>query len=350
MNTHESNIAAPGLEEAPRPSVVSVAARAERTPARETPPLADEPVLVFEQVSKWYGSVIGVNQVTLEIRPGITGLVGHNGSGKSTLMRLAAGLARPELGRVLVGGLDAWSWEAKRNVGFCPDLDVFYEEMSGRGFIQTMARLCGYTRAAAHRRAEDALLLVGMAQRARLPLAGYSKGMRQRVKLAQALVHEPALLLLDEPLSGIDPVGRREMIAIFHELARRGTCLLISSHELDALERLTDRVAIMAAGRVAAVGALTQIRDLLADHPRSIRLACDQDNLLARRLLEMDEVVGLERTPGGQGFLISVRGRDFFQKLNRVVLDENLEMRHMETLDESTEDILDYLLGGRPSN
>lgn len=308
------------------------------------------PVLLFEQVSKWYGNVIGVNQVTLELRPGITGLVGHNGSGKSTLMRLAAGLARPEIGRVLVGGHEAWSWEAKRNVGFCPELDVFYEEMSGRRFVQTMARLCGFEKADAEARTESSLGIVGMNDRADRPLSGYSKGMRQRIKLAQALVHDPMLLLLDEPLSGIDPVGRREMIAIFHELARRGKCLLISSHELDALERLTDRVAIMAAGRIAAVGALSQIRELLADHPLSIRLGCDQNQLLARRLLDMEEVVSFERVPGEDVFLIRAHHpQDFFAKLGQVVIEEQLEMRHLETLDESTEDILDYLLGGKTS-
>src|SRR5205814_1886479 len=170
------------------------------------------PVLVFDRVSKWYGPVIGVNQVTLELRPGITGLVGSNGAGKSTLMRLATGHLRPDLGAVRVLGRDAWTGEAKRHVGYCPEVDRFFEEVSGRQSMDAMARLSGYPRREARRRTEDVLELVGMADRADRKLAGYSKGMRQRVKLGQALVHDPEVLILDEPLSGIDPVGRQESI------------------------------------------------------------------------------------------------------------------------------------------
>ncbi len=319
-------------------------------PALAPPPApvaaAGETVLLFQHVSKWYGPVIGLNQVTLELRPGITGLVGHNGSGKSTLLRLAAGQLRPDLGQVEVRGHTAWSAAAKRHIGYCPELDIFYEEMSGRRFLQAMARLCGYPRREALRRTEEILELVGMDRRADRPLAGYSKGMRQRVKLAQALLHDPALLLLDEPLSGIDPIGRRESVALFQELARRGKCLLISSHELDELEKLTDHVAIMAAGRIAAVGTLTQIRDLLDDHPLSIRIACDQNRQLAGLLLQLDDVVGVERDER----YLTVRARNprrFFQRLSLLVIEENLEIRHLETIDESTHDVLGYLLGRR---
>ncbi|MBI2806219.1 MAG: ABC transporter ATP-binding protein [Planctomycetes bacterium] len=307
---------------------------------------AGQPVLLFDRVSKWYGPVIGINQVTLELRPGITGLVGHNGCGKSTLLRLAAGQIRPDLGSVQIAGHDAWTADAKRHIGYCPELDIFYEEMSGRRFVQTMARLVGYPRAEALQRTEETLELVGMNDRADRRIAGYSKGMRQRIKLAQALLHDPELLLLDEPLSGIDPIGRRESIDLFKELSRRGKCLLISSHELDELEKLTDHVAIMAAGRIAAVGTLTQIRDLLDDHPLSIRIASDQDRLLATALLELDEVVGIDRLDGY--LLIRAKTpRRFFQRLGEIVLDRMIEIRHLETLDESTRDVLGYLLGGK---
>src|SRR4051812_3804341 len=148
------------------------------------------PLLLSDHVSKWYGPVIGVNQVTLELRSGITGLVGHNGSGKSSLMRLAAGQTRPDLGSVQVCGEDAWTARAKLHVGYCPELDAFYEEMSGRRFVETMGRMCGFTRRAARERTGAVLDLVGMSERADRPLAGYSKGMRQRIKLAQALLHD----------------------------------------------------------------------------------------------------------------------------------------------------------------
>lgn len=306
------------------------------------------PVLLFEQVSKWHGPVIGINQVTLELRPGITGLVGHNGCGKTTLLRLAAGQIRPDLGRVTIAGQDAWSAAGKLHVGYCPELDVFYEEMSGRRFVETMARLCGYSRTEARRRGEKMLELVGMADRADRPLAGYSKGMRQRIKLAQALLHDPELLLLDEPLSGIDPIGRRESIALFQELARRGKCLLISSHELDELDKLTDHIAIMAAGRIAAIGTLAKIRAVLDDHPLTIRLACDDNRQLATLLLDLPEVVGLDR---GREDCLFVRARQpqhFFQRLNHLVIEENLDLRCLEPMDESTGDVLTYLLGAKP--
>ena len=300
--------------------------------------------LSFEKVSKWYGPVIGVNQVTLELRPGITGLVGANGSGKSTLLRLASGQLRPDLGRVRICGHDAWSPQAKLYVGYCPEHDVFYEDMSGRRFVETMGLLCGFTRGEMRRRAAEVLDLVGMSDRCDRPIAGYSKGMRQRIKLAQALVHDPELVLLDEPLSGIDPIGRRESVELFAELARRGKCLLVSSHELEELEKLTDHVAIMSRGRIAAVGPLSQIRDLLDNHPLSIHVSCDQNKKLASMVLDFEDVVGLER--GDDHLQIRVRNpRRFFARFNQLVLEENLDVSHLETVDESTHAILGYLLG-----
>src|SRR5205823_5037178 len=161
-------------------------------------------------------------------------------------------------------------------------------------FVQTMAHMFGYSAREARCRTAETLELVGMAGRAGGRLRGYSKGMRQRIKLAQALLHDPELLLLDEPLSGIDPIGRRESLELFLELARRGKCLLVSSHELDELEKLTDHVAIMARGCVAAVGALTQIRDLLDNHPLSVRIDCDQARRLAAFLVDLEDVAGVD--------------------------------------------------------
>lgn len=305
------------------------------------------PTLFFDRVSKWYGPVIGVNQVSLELHSGITGLVGANGSGKSTLLRLAGGQARPDLGRVQVCGQDAWKAAGKLHIGYCPDKDRFYEEMTGRRFVETMAQLCGFRRTEARRRTAELLELVGMSQRADRRIAGYSKGMRQRIKLAQALVHDPEVLLLDEPLSGIDPIGRRELVEVFLELARRGKCLLISSHELEELEKLTDHIAIMAYGRIAAVGSLSQIRDLLDNHPLSVLICCDDSRKLAARLVEFSEVVGLD-LEGRDGITVrACQPRTFFHRLTELVLEEGIELKRIETLDDSTEAILGYLLGNR---
>jgi ABC-2 type transport system ATP-binding protein len=329
-------------------------------------------VLLCERVSKWYGPVIGVNQLTLELRAGITGLVGANGAGKSTLMRLITGHLRPDLGRILVNGQEAWTAAAKQSIGYCPDVDVFYEEMSGRQFVQTMARLCGFTARDSRERTEWALELVGMAGRAERCVRGYSKGMRQRIKLAQALLHDPPLLVLDEPMSGIDPVGRLEFVGLCHRLAEQGKCLLISSHELDELEKLTDHIAIMARGRIAVVGSVAQIRDRLDHHPLTVRvdLDCSKDATaesngttadqrrreLAAALLKLPDVVGVELVeeetgnghPGPARVLVRARNpQRFFPHLTRLVLEEWYEVCHLETLDDSTHAVLGYLLGAK---
>ena len=308
------------------------------------------PLLLFDHVSKWYGPVLGVNQVTLELRPGITGLVGANGAGKTTLMRLATGQLRPELGTVRVLGRNAWHAEAKRHIGYCPDMDSFYEEMSGRQFLESMARLCGFRRREARRRTAQVLERVGMQADAGRRLRGYSKGMRQRIKVAQALIHDPGVLILDEPLGGIDPIGRQEFLTLFRQLAARGKCLLVSSHELEELEKLTDHVAVMARGRIAAVGTLAQIRELLDDHPLAILMASDQPRPLAGALLALPDVVGVEL--GGRNSLI-VRARNprrFFHDFAGLVLEEHFDIQHLETLDDSAQAILGYLLGGRREN
>lgn len=306
---------------------------------------AQAPLLLFESVSKWYGPVLGLNQVTLEFRGGITGLVGANGAGKSTLIRLATGQIRPTLGRVTVRGLDAWDWRARRLVGYCPDADTFYEDLSGREFVRTLARLSGYSRRDANRRTETLLERVGMASRADRKLRGYSRGMRQRIKLAQALLTDPVLLVLDEPLAGIDPVGRSELLDLFRALAAHGVGLLVSSHELEELEKLTNHVAVMARGRIAAVGTLQQIRDRLDHFPVTVRIEIEHPKGLAQRLLDFEDVMAVELTADAVVVKASHPQR-FFRAFGELVARESLEVRQLEPLDDSAHAILGYLLGG----
>jgi ABC-2 type transport system ATP-binding protein len=357
--TKQAQIETPSSEHSP--AVAPLTTHHSLLTTQHSRPPHPAPAIVFEHVSKWYGPVIGVNQVTLELRPGITGLVGANGAGKSTLLRLAMGQLRPDLGSVLVFGLNAWTAAAKQHVGYCPEIDTFYEEMSGRQFVMAMARLCGYSRAEAAQRTETSLRFVGMADRADRQLRGYSKGMRQRIKVAQALVHDPAVLVLDEPLSGVDPVGRQEFLDLFQQLASAGKCLLVSSHELEELEKLTEHVAIMARGRIAAVGTVSQIRDRLDDHPLAVLIELDPSALnhggrsgnplrqAAGLVLSLPDVAGVEM---GQDDKLIVRARNprrFFQEFTRLVLEESLEVRRLETLDDSTHAVLNYLLGGSRS-
>jgi ABC-2 type transport system ATP-binding protein len=305
---------------------------------------AAPPFLVFDGVSKWYGPVIGLNEATLQLGPGITGLVGPNGSGKSTLMKLATGQLRPDLGTVTIRGLSARRAAARRLLGFCPENDAFYEEMSGRGFVTSMARLSGYKHADAVERTERVLHRVGMAQQADRRLRGYSKGMRQRIKLAQALVHDPSLLILDEPFNGVDPVGRGELAQLFTELASEGRCLLISSHQLEELERLTNRVIVVARGRLIAQGTLRDIRDFLDAYPLSVRIDCDRIRDLAALLLQLPDVSGIDFAGPGSVVARVRNPRRFFTKLGQMVLDNGFDVRHVQTLDSTAQAVLDYLL------
>jgi ABC-2 type transport system ATP-binding protein len=322
-----------------------LAAREPITDGRK--PIADRrPSLVFDHVSKWYGQVIGLNEVTFELSPGITGLVGPNGAGKSTLMKLATGQLRPSIGRVSILGIPTWRAAARRHLGYCPEVDTFYEEMSGRQFVLAMARLFGFAKAEAAERTELALRRVGMVKRAERRLRGYSKGMRQRIKLAQALVHDPDLLILDEPLNGVDPLGRLELDRLFRELAEQGKSLLISSHQLEELERLTERVLVVARGRVIVQGTLTEIRDLLDHQPLAVRIDSDRPRELAASLLRLPEVLGVELT-GDVGVVARARNpQRFFRALSGIVLDEAFDVTRLETLDSSAQAILDYLLKG----
>ncbi|MER3415294.1 MAG: ABC transporter ATP-binding protein [Gemmataceae bacterium] len=304
----------------------------------------DEPVAELRHVSKWYGPVLGLNDVSLALGKGITGLVGPNGAGKSTLIRLVTGHLRPDQGQVRVCGLDAWSWRARRLVGYCPEIDCFYEEMTGFGFVSTLAQMSGFDRAAARQRAARALQRVGLRADLSLRLRGYSKGMRQRVKVAQALLHDPVLLVLDEPFNGVDPVGRQQLEELFLDLAQTGCALLISSHELELVERLTDRIVVVARGQVLAEGNVHQIRSLLQEFPLSVRLQTPQPRRLGASLLALPDVLGVQ-VDGHKTIVVRVRNSGtFFHALSRVVLAEQHQIEELEILDSSVQAVLGYLL------
>ena len=304
-------------------------------------------LLQITKAFKSYGDQILLDDAEATISDNTkVGFIGRNGAGKSTLLRLATGQLKPSIGRVLVRGEDAWTWRAKALVGYCPDNDAFYEDMTGREFVRAMARLCGFTKADANRRTEEVLVRVTMADRADRTLRGYSKGMRQRIKLAQALLNDPGLLVLDEPLSGIDPIGRQEMLELFRGLAAEGKCLLVSSHELEELEKLTDHIAILARGRVAALGTVSQIRDLLDDQPLSVRIDAADTRRLAAVLTARPDVVGVDFPAAGTMIVRARNPRRFFEEFNQLAQDEALLITRLEPLDDSTHAVLGYLLGG----
>lgn len=308
-------------------------------------PTPGEPPLVeFRAATKWYGAVIGVNDVSLTLQPGITGLLGPNGAGKSTLIKLLTGQLRPSLGEVFVRGAPARSATARKSLGYCPDADAFYEEMSGRRFVYTMACLHGLGRTLARERTEEVLADVGMLDRADRTLKGFSKGMRQRIKLAQALVHRPEVLIVDEPLNGIDPVGRRELTELFRRCAARGQAVLVSSHILEEMDELADRVVFMGQGRVLAVGTLPELRAMFAEQPSQVRIECRQQRELASRLMQCEQVLGVELTGDAELLLQVARPEEFFRRFAALVVEGQFDISRLETTDATTEATFAYVM------
>jgi ABC-2 type transport system ATP-binding protein len=302
------------------------------------------PVAEFRSVTKWYGAVIGVNDIDLTVGPGITGLLGPNGAGKTTLIKLLTGQLRPSLGQILVRGELAWSAAAKRFIGYCPDVDAFYEEMSGRTFVRTMARLHGMDRRTAAERTEVALAEVGMSDRADRTLRGCSKGMRQRIKLAQALVHDPQILIVDEPLNGVDPVGRRELMELFRRFRERGKAVLVSSHILDEMELLAEQVVFMGRGRVLAVGTLPEIRNMLAERPQRIRIRSSQARELATQLIPWSQVRSVDLPTENELSLEVHRPDEFFRRFAALAVECNWNLSSLETTDTSAEAVFEYVM------
>lgn len=304
------------------------------------------PVIVFHEVSKWYGNVIGINKLTLSIPPGVTGLLGPNGAGKSTLLQLATGQLYPSQGSVRVLGEKSWNNpELNRHIGLCPEQDAFYEWMSGWDFVFTCARLAGMTRRQAREATGRALEAVGMTKHKRRRVRGYSKGMRQRTKLAQALVHEPRVLFLDEPMTGTDPVARRDLMNIIHQLGSEGKSVLVSSHVLHEVQALTQNIVLLNRGRLVAQGEVRQIRDLIDKHPHHIVINCAAPRRLAGRLLEWQDVEGVNILTGDGGLMVQTRAPDaFYGRLPALALEEGMGISEVYSDDDNLEAVFKYLV------
>ena len=262
-------------------------------------PPARAPVVTADHVSKWYGQVIGLNDVTVTVPAGITGLLGPNGAGKSTFMKLMTGQLRPSKGDVRVLGEPIWDNPALfARIGFCPEQDAFYERMTGLEWVTALVRLNGLDAAAAAAAAARALAAVDLADAANKRIGAYSKGMRQRVKLAQALVHDPELLILDEPLSGMDPLARRRTIRMIRDWAKQGKSIVVSSHILHEIESMTSNILLISNGRILAEGNVHQIRALIDNHPHTVYIRAADPRGLAREFLKRADVISLRFEPG----------------------------------------------------
>jgi ABC-2 type transport system ATP-binding protein len=303
--------------------------------------------IVFDNVSKFYGEVLGVNRVNLSLPPGVTSLVGPNGSGKTTLMNLMTGLVRPTQGTVSVLGLSPdQPEEFFRHVGYCTQFDSFPKGVTGYEFIYQSLTLRGITRQEAGQLAREAIERLGMADASARPIAGYSKGMRQRIRLAQSIAHHPTVLVLDEPLNGLDPMARAETIALFEALGKEGLHVIVSSHVLHEVDKISDQVVLMSYGYVVAEGQIHGVRTEVKEHPMQILVRCCNASRLAARLFSHDHVVEAKLNGDGKGVLVRTRdAEEFYRMLNRIVVEEDFALEAVTPADDDVNSLYQYLIG-----
>ncbi len=306
--------------------------------------------ITFDNVSKFYGEILGVNRVSLAIPPGITSLVGPNGAGKTTLMNLMTGLLRPTRGRLSVLGIPTDQPEQLfRKVGYCSQFDSFPRGLTGREFIKSFLMVSGFASKEADELTTKALERVDLVAAADRRIGAYSKGMRQRVRLAQSIAHQPSVLIMDEPLNGLDPVVRAETIALFRQLAVEGLHLIISSHILHEVDMMSDRVVLLNNGYVVAEGAIHGVRDEMdVEHPMQVLIRCDQPSLLAARMFRDDNVVEARLHDDRRGLFVKTRNPDrFYLLLNEVVAQGEIEVESIAPVDDDLSAVYDYLIGAQ---
>lgn len=313
--------------------------------------MADK-MIVFEEVSKFYGEILGVNRVNLSIAPGITSLVGPNGSGKTTLMNLMTGLLRPTKGSINVLGIKPTQPEELfRRVGYCSQFDSFPRGMTGRDFVRSFLTVHGYSKDEAEQLTVKSLERVTLMDAADRKVAGYSKGMRQKVRLAQSIAHGPRVLILDEPLNGLDPMARAEIIELFRSLAKEGLHLIISSHILHEVDMMSDCVILINNGYVVAEGNVHGVRDEMEEHPAQILIRCDRPAKLASRVFESDSVVEARLHEDRQGLFIKTRDADkFYLLLNSIVLEGDFKVESVAPVDDDLSAVYQYLIGSDGEN
>jgi len=306
---------------------------------------ADTAIVTAEHLSKWYGQVIGLNDVNVTVPKGITGLLGPNGAGKSTFMKLITGQLKPSKGSVRVLGEEIWGNPGLYfRIGFCPEQDAFYERMTGLQWVTALVRLNGLGEKEADEAARIALDRVDLLSAADKKIGAYSKGMRQRVKLAQALVHDPELLILDEPLSGMDPIMRRKTIRLIKDWARAGKSILVSSHILHEIEAMTSNILLIHNGRILAEGNVHQIRDLIDTHPHTVYIKANDPRALARQFLADDNVLSLKFDPGAL-IIQTARPEAFYARLTELAASgEAGPVDEVTSPDDNLQAVFQYLV------
>ena len=304
------------------------------------------PAIALDHVSKWYGQVIGVNDVSLAIDGGVTGILGMNGAGKSTLFKLLMGRLRPSNGSVKLFGTDPWETTSPyRRVGYVSESEKMYDWMTSLDFVSTLARLHGMTRYEAEKRAEQALSFVDLEGVLNKEIGKYSKGMRQRVKIAAALVHDPDLLILDEPLHGCDPLARTSIMNVIREMGSKGKTVLVSSHILEEIERITEQIVILHSGKLVALGNLHAIRAMLDKHPHRILIRCADSRALASTFIDQQPVYGVRFIDSESLEIMTKDLSEAHQLLPMLILKSGIQIYSIENPDDNLESLLAYLVG-----
>ena len=304
-------------------------------------------VLVADQLGRYYGQVVGLNELTTELPGGVIGLVGPNGAGKSTLLRLIVGEIRPSRGSIRVLGQDPFAnRELYRRLGFCPQQDALYEDLTGYEVVNLLLRLGGYAPAEAKTRAERALERLTLTERMHTRVRTYSKGMRQRVRLAQAIAHDPQVLVLDEPLNGLDPLVRAETIALFRRYAAEGRHVILSSHVLQEVDVISDQVILIANGMIVAEGEIRGVREEISDHPSQFIIRCPDASRIASLLFNEDHITEVRLNDDRLGLLVLTRNREEFSRaLSRIALSGHA-IDSVIPADENVDALYEYLIGG----
>lgn len=314
---------------------------------REMEMIDPHKLIVFRNVSKFYGEILGVNRVNLTIAPGITSFVGPNGSGKTTLMNLMTGLIQPTRGEIRVLGVAPEDpQEMFRIVGYCGQFDSFPRGMTGFDFIFSFLLVDGLPKKEAEAKAWRAIERVDLVEAAHRKVAGYSKGMRQRIRLAQSIAHEPKVMILDEPLNGLDPMARAETARLFRQLAKEGLHLIVSSHILHELDEMSDRVVLINNGYILAEGGIGGVREEMEEHPMQILIRCDRPQEFAARVFASDHIVEAQMHKDKQGLFIKTSNADeFYLMLNRIVAEGGMSVESVAPVDDNLNAVYHYLIG-----
>jgi len=306
-----------------------------------------KPVIETKNLSKWYGNVLGLSDVSLQIEPGITGILGPNGAGKSTFLKLITGQIKPNIGNVTIKGQRIRNnYSLFSIIGFCPEQDFFYEEMTGWQFVTSLLKLHHLSAPEIEAKAQEALEIVELIEDKDRVIKSYSHGMRQRLKFAQAIAHKPEIVILDEPLQGLDPLGRRKIIRLIKSYKREGKTIIVSSHVLPEIEAMTKRIILIHQGKIFAQGDIHYIRDLIEAHPHIISIRCSNPRNLASKFIKEDYVLRIHFGAADNSLLVETNNRDkFFSLLPSLFIENNIEVDELTSPDDNLQAVFDYLVG-----